>query len=53
MSQIKAWSLLLKKAQGEKISSRYLDRTLRKAGLSTREKIMGQEYIQEKLSTAY
>jgi hypothetical protein len=53
MSQKKAWSLLLKKAQGKKISSIYLDKTLQKAGLSTREKNMGRECIQEKLSSAY
>jgi len=42
MATIKAWSLLLKRAQGRKVSSRYLDRTLKKAGLGTQEKTMGE-----------
>jgi hypothetical protein len=40
MSQIKAWTLLQKRSSGGKESSRYLDRTLKKAGLSTQEKAM-------------
>lgn len=41
MNQIKAWSLLQKRSKGGRVSSRYLDRVLKKAGITTQEKIMG------------
>jgi hypothetical protein len=44
MLLIKAWSLLLKRAKGGKVSSRFLDRTLAKARLSSKEKTMGATY---------
>jgi hypothetical protein len=52
-SKIKAWNLLLKKARGGRVSSRYLDRTLKKAQLPSAEKVMGAAYIEEKLKEAY
>lgn len=39
--------------EGHKVSSRYLDRTLKKAQLSKEEKIMGKEYLDEKLKEMY
>ncbi len=53
MSQIRAWSLLKRKAEGHKVSSRLLERCLRKAQLGPEEKIMSIDYLESKLKETY
>jgi hypothetical protein len=53
MNCIKAWTLLLKKANGNRVSSRNLDRVLKKAQLENKEKIMGTAYFGEQLKREY
>jgi hypothetical protein len=53
MTTIKACLLLLKCAQGWKISSRYLSHTVAKAQLYVKEKNTGERYIQGQFRTAY
>lgn len=53
MLRIKAWSLLLKRANGGRVSSHYLSRTLTKANLSHEEIKMGAQYTEEQLKNAY
>jgi hypothetical protein len=50
---IDAWSLLIKKAKGGKVSSRRLLRSLKKARISVDNRTMGQDYLQEQLHSAY
>jgi len=53
MRQIRAYNLLSRCVQEKRVSSRYLDRTLRKAQLETQVKNMGEQYLQEQLKQAY
>jgi len=53
MNHIKAWTLLLKRATGHRVSSRYLGRVLKKAQFENKEKTMGSDYLADQLRTAY
>ncbi len=50
---ISAWSLILKRAKGLKVSSRLLQRTLRKASLTPSCRARTLESIQDQLTLAY
>jgi hypothetical protein len=50
---IYAWRLLIKRAKGEKVSSRLLTRTLRKAVLNTHMKLRGRAFLEDQLISAY
>ncbi len=50
---IKAWSLIEKKAKGMKVSSRLLNRTLKKSGLPTSTRSLKKEVISQRLKEAY
>jgi hypothetical protein len=53
MRQIRAWSLLLKKKKGMKISSRLLQRSLKKAGFDSQNRAMEIVYLEEQLLQAH
>jgi hypothetical protein len=53
MRQIRAWSLLLKKKKGMKISSRLLQRSLKKAGIDSQNRAMEIVYLEEQLLQAH
>ena len=53
MRAINTWALLIKKAKGGKVSSRMLARSLKKANISSHNRIMGLGYLQEQLHSAY
>jgi hypothetical protein len=53
MRQIRAWSLLLKKKKGMKISSRMLQRSLKKAGIDSQNRTMEIVYLEEQLIQAH
>jgi hypothetical protein len=53
MRKINAWQLLYKRAQGKKVSSRLLSRSIKKAKIDSSNRIMGKEYLQEQLHSAY
>jgi hypothetical protein len=53
MRRIHAWALFRKRAQGKKVSSCLLSRTLKKANLSSRAKGMGLKYLEEQRKRAY
>jgi hypothetical protein len=53
MNQIKAWTLLKRKAEGRKVSSRVLSRVLKKAQLCTEERTMGARYCETHLKETY
>jgi hypothetical protein len=50
---IKAWSLLVNKTKGRKVSSRLVSRTLKQAGISPEARGFKDEILQEKLKEAY
>lgn len=52
MRQIRAWSLLIKKKKGLKVSSRLLARTLKKAAIDVQNRVMGMPYLEEQLKLA-
>jgi hypothetical protein len=49
---IAAWKLLLKKSKGLKVSSRFLDRTLKKSNISPSARSLDTDSISEKLVKA-
>ncbi len=53
MRQIRAWSLLIRKKKGLKVSLRLLARTRKKAAIDVQNRAMGLSYLEEQLKLAH
>jgi hypothetical protein len=52
MRQIRTWPFLIKKKKGLKLSSRLLEKALKKAGIDKQNRAMGLPYLKDQLAQA-